>query len=70
MKDRNTIKGRVIEALRGERFRVEIEREGGPVVLCQLSGKMHMNHIIVVMGDFVEIVRSPDGRLGRIVRRL
>ncbi len=58
-----------MEALPGLSFRVKvmgIEEE----VLCYLAGKMKMNHIRVLPGDRVLVEMGPDGRRGRIVRRL
>jgi len=39
-------------------------------VLGYLAGKMKMNHIRVLPGDRVLVEMSPDGRRGRIIRRL
>ena len=58
----------VIEALPDTQFRVELEN--GQEVLAYLAGKMRLNHIKVMMGDKVTLELSPDGKRGRITRRL
>lgn len=68
MTDKNTVQGRVIEALPSVTFKVALE--GGKEVRAQLSGKMKLNWIKVNPGDRVAVVLSPDGSIGRIVRRL
>jgi translation initiation factor IF-1 len=60
--------GIVDEALPAMSFRVRVE--GGTEVLAHLAGKMRLNHIRVMPGDRVLMEMSPDGRRGRIVRRL
>ncbi len=60
--------GIVDEALPAMSFRVRVE--GGAEVLAHLAGKMRMNHIRVLPGDRVLMEMSPDGRRGRIVRRM
>lgn len=59
----------VIEALPGLMFRVKLPGSEEPV-LAHLAGKMKINNIRVLPGDRVLIEMSPDGRRGRIVRRL
>ncbi len=59
----------VKEALPGLTFRVEL-REGGKEVLGYLAGKMKLHRIRVLPGDKVLVELGPDGRRGRIVRRL
>ena len=56
------------EALPGLTFRVRIR--GREPVLAHLAGKLKLYHIRVLPGDRVLIEVTPDGRLGRIVRRL
>ena len=60
--------GVVDEALPGLTFRVRLQdnRE----VLAHLAGKMKLHHIRILQGDRVTIELSPDGRRGRIIRRL
>ena len=60
--------GIVEEALPGLTFRVRIKE--GQNVLAHLAGKLKLYHIRVLPGDRVLIELSPDGRRGRIVRRL
>lgn len=66
---RATIVGMVTEALPNALFRVEFQ-EGGKDSLAYLSGKMRLNRIKVLVGDFVEVVSDPYGGKGRIVRRI
>lgn len=60
--------GTVIEALPDTQFKIQLE--DGRDVLAYLAGKMRMNYIKVMIGDKVSLELSPDGRRGRIVRRL
>lgn len=66
--EKQKIEGQVVEALPGATFKVVLEdaRE----VLAYLSGKMRLNYIKVMIGDRVSLELSPDGKRGRIVRRL
>lgn len=60
--------GSVIETLRGDRFRVELEN--GVTVLGVLSGHMRQKRIRVMTGDRVEMEFSPyDLSRGRISYR-
>jgi translation initiation factor IF-1 len=61
--------GVVLEALPGLSFRVKVKDIEGDV-LAYLAGKMKLHHIRVLPGDRVLVEMSPDGRRGRIVRRL
>jgi len=58
----------IIEALPDTQFRVELENK--QEILAYLAGKMRLNHIKVMMGDKVTLELSPDGKRGRITRRL
>ena len=60
--------GLVIEALPNTTFRVKLEN--GQEILAYLAGKMRLNHIKVMIGDQIAVELSPDGKRGRIVRRL
>lgn len=60
--------GIVEETLPGLAFRVRLSED--KKVLARLAGKLRLYHIKVVPGDRVVMEMSPDGRLGRIVRRL
>ena len=68
MTDKNGVQGKVIKALPSLTF--EVEMEGGTVIRAKLAGKMIQNRITVVPGDGVRVVLSPDGAIGRIIRRL
>jgi translation initiation factor IF-1 len=61
--------GLILEALPGLSFRVKIHGMEEPI-LGHLAGKMKINNIRVLAGDRVLVEVSPDGRRGRIVRRL
>lgn len=61
--------GVVKEALPGLLFRVVMDGKGEEV-LAHLAGKMRVNHIRVLLGDRVVVEMGPDGKRGRIVRRL
>ena len=45
--------GTVIETLPNAMFRVELEN--GHVLLCNISGKMRMNFIHILLGDRVKV---------------
>lgn len=66
----NVEEGTVQEALPGLTFRVSLKKDQGAMVLAHLAGKMKLNRIRVLPGDRVLIELGPDGRRGRIVRRL
>lgn len=63
------LKGKVMEALGGIRFRCALEN--GQEVICTLAGKMHKKfHIRTNPGDTVEIEVCPyDLTRGRIIYR-
>ncbi len=63
------IEGLVKEALPGLNFRVQLAG-GQTEILAHLAGRLKLNHIRVLVGDRVQLELSPDGRLGRIVKRL
>lgn len=60
--------GVVEETLPALAFRVRTA--DGAEVLAHLAGKMRLHRIRIVAGDRVIMEMSPDGRRGRIVRRL
>jgi len=70
MSDNNNerIIGEVEEALPATNFRVRLEN--GDEINAYLSGKMRKFRIKIVPGDKVLLELSPDGKLGRITRRL
>ncbi|MDI6717645.1 MAG: translation initiation factor IF-1 [Patescibacteria group bacterium] len=61
-------KGMVTESLPATTFRVKLE--SGEEILAYLSGKMRMHYIKIMPGDNVLLELSPDGKRGRITRRL
>lgn len=65
----DTHEGIVKEALPGLTFRIGI-KGSEEEVLAHLAGKMRINNIRVLPGDRVLVELAPDGRRGRIVRRL
>ncbi len=68
-KEKEEVKGTVLEALPNTMFRVELE--DGRKVLATLSGKMRMYYIRVVPGDEVKVELSPyDEKRGRITYRM
>jgi translation initiation factor IF-1 len=63
-----TLKGQVTEALPNAQFRVGLET--GQSVLGHLAGKLRVNRITIIPGDYVDIEMSPyDVTKGRIVYR-
>lgn len=61
--------GRVVEALPGAQFNVELEN--GHIILGHVAGKMRKHFIRLVPGDKVEVELTPyDLTKGRIVFRL
>jgi len=64
------VEGVVLEALPGLTFRVRLDGEETKEVLAHLAGKLRLYHIRVLPGDRISLELSPDGRRGRIVRRL
>ncbi len=66
--DKITVEGKVIEALPGTQFKVELEN--GSEILAYLSGKMRRHYIRILLGDMVRLEISPyDLTRGRIVYR-
>ena len=58
--------GKVIDRVKGGKFRVELEN--GHIVEAHVSGKMRVNNIRILPGDTVVIELSPyDLTHGRIV---
>jgi translation initiation factor IF-1 len=74
--ENQAVEGIVKEALPGLTFRLELAptatsgMKEGREVLGHLAGKMKLNRIRVLPGDRVLVELGPDGRRGRIVRRL
>ncbi|MDK2801951.1 MAG: translation initiation factor IF-1 [Oscillospiraceae bacterium] len=62
------VKGIVKEALRGSKFKVELENGHG--ILAHISGKLRTHYIRILPGDTVHIEMSPyDLTQGRIIWR-
>ncbi len=67
-KDSIEVKGKVLDALPNAKFKVELEN--GHEILAHLSGKLRMNYIRIMPGDYVTIELSPyDLTKGRITWR-
>jgi translation initiation factor IF-1 len=67
-KDEVELEGVVIENLPNTTFRVETSDKR--LFLCTLSGRMRMNRIRILPGDWVKFVVTPyDPVRGRIVYR-
>lgn len=62
------MEGKVVEALPGSRFKIELEN--GHIVEGILSGKMRKNNIKVILHDKVKLEMTPyDLTKGRITFR-
>lgn len=66
-KKEKPVEGIIIEALPSLTFKVKVGEEE---ILAYLAGKMRLNYIKVLPGDRVLLELSPDGKRGRIVRRM
>lgn len=69
------LEGQVIEEFRDARFRVEVLHGDIKIpIMCYLSGKMRLNKIKIITGDFVkvEVPKSLhlQNAIGRITFRL
>ena len=61
--------GKILEALHGGQFRVELDT--GQQILAHLAGKMRIHHVRIVLGDRVRVELSVyDLTRGRITYRL
>jgi len=67
MPQQPSVRGQITEVLPNSLYRVKLD--SGDEIICHLAGKLRMNHIRVIAGDFVSLVLSPDGQMGRIVYR-
>lgn len=66
------VEGRVIECLSNATFKVELigEQYKGHMVHAHISGKVRMNYIRILPGDFVTLEITPyDLNKGRIIYR-
>lgn len=62
------VEGRVLEALPGAVFRVELDT--GMVIRCHISGRLRKNNIRITIEDTVTVELSPyDLTQGRITYR-
>jgi translation initiation factor IF-1 len=62
------LEGKVIEALPGTQFRVELQN--GHQIIAHVAGKMRKNYIRLVPGDSVTVELTPyDLTKGRITYR-
>lgn len=62
--------GTVIETLKGAMFRVLLD-DNEITVLANISGKMRLHYIRVLVGDRVQIKMDPyDPHRGRVIKRL
>ncbi|HEY8444114.1 MAG TPA: translation initiation factor IF-1 [Clostridia bacterium] len=60
--------GVVVEAMRGTMFKVRLSN--GHIITATLSGKLRVNYIRVMPGDYVKVELSPyDITKGRITWR-
>lgn len=67
-RDRLEMDGEVIESNKG-RFKVKVSDTY--TVMCTLSGKIRINSVKILLGDFVKIeVSEYDTSQGRIVYRI
>ncbi len=62
------VEGIVEEALPGLTFRIKTKED--QEILGYPAGRLKVNHIRILPGDRVLVEVGPDGRRGRIVRRL
>jgi len=67
-KDVLELKGRVEELLPSAKFKIKLEDRH--VIIGHLSGKMRLNKIHILPGDYVKVAMTPyDLTKGRIVYR-
>ena len=67
--DNIEVQGKVIEALHGGQFKVELET--GQTVLAYAAGKMRIHYVKIVPGDTVKVELTPYYLTkGRITYRL
>ncbi len=68
VEDKIEVMGTVTEALKGTKFRVDLDT--GYEVMAYLSGKMRRYYIRILLGDRVKVELSPyDLERGRITYR-
>lgn len=66
-----SLEGKVISSLPDGKYKVEVEYKGKiKVFICYVSGKIRLNHIMIIEGDRVKIeLSSYDPTQGKIVYR-
>jgi translation initiation factor IF-1 len=66
-----SLEGKVISSLPDGKYKVEVEYKGKTkVFICYVSGKIRLNHIMIIEGDRVKIeLSSYDPTQGKIVYR-
>jgi translation initiation factor IF-1 len=63
------VQGKIVEALPGGMFRVELET--GQKILAHVAGRMRIHYVRIVPGDTVKVELTPyDLTKGRITYRL
>lgn len=55
--DKLEVEGKVVKSLKGTKF--EVELENGHTIMCDISGKLRLNQIRVLVGDSVTVSISP-----------
>ncbi len=65
---KKAVEGIIIEALPSANFKVRLS--AGEEILAYPAGKMRLYFIKILPGDRVLVELSPDGKRGRIIRRL
>ena len=69
--DNLSFNGTVLEELGNSMFKVELDLENSPTILCTISGRIRKNYIRIMAGDRVKVDVSPyDLTKGRIVTRI
>lgn len=60
------IQGQVLEALPNGQFLVQLPEKA---IRCYLSGKVRLNNIKILVGDYVKLELPQGSSIGRIVYR-
>lgn len=66
--DPDTKKGQVIEALPNLEYRIQTDDQ--KIYRCYMSGKMKINKIKILIGDWVLFVYPPGSSVGRVIKRI
>lgn len=67
MREAPNASGRVVEILPNSEVKVELK--DGTTIRCYLAGKLKINRIRLLIGDFVDVVRPAQSVVGRVVFR-